>query len=80
MLSHSSSMTASFGRHGVRLNSAIGERKVLINPRDAIVHDDLRILAHDAQNLSTGKRRADAVSVGPRVRGHDETATRPNFL
>jgi hypothetical protein len=44
------------------------------------MHDDFGILAHDAQDLATGKGRSDAVAVGPGVRGHDETAARPNFL
>jgi hypothetical protein len=43
------------------------------------VHDNFGLFAHHAQNLATGKGRADAVSIGPRVRGHDEAATRPNF-
>ena len=65
---------------GIGLNDAIGEGKVLVNARDAVVHDDFGVLAHDAQNLATGKGRANAVSVGPGVRGHHEAATRPNFL
>jgi hypothetical protein len=44
------------------------------------MHDDVGIFPHDPQNLATGKGRADAIAVGPGVRGHDETATRPNFL
>ena len=66
-------------RNGIGLNHAVGERKILVDTRDAIVHDNFGILAHHAQNLATGKGRADAVSIGPRVRGHDEAATRPNF-
>jgi hypothetical protein len=65
---------------GIGLNDTIGKGKVLINARDAIMHDDVGIFAHDAQDLATGKGRADAVAVGPGVRGHDKPATRPNFL
>ncbi len=68
------------GRNGIGLNHAVGERKILVDTRDAIVHDNFGIFAHDAQNLATGKGRADAVSIGPGVRGDDEPATRPNFL
>src|SRR5258708_17599163 len=67
-------------RNGFGLNHAIGEGKVLINTRDAIVHDDFGVFAHDAQNLAAGKGRTDAVSIGSGVRGYNEAATHPNFL
>src|SRR5271166_4827861 len=66
--------------YGVGLNGALGEWKILINARDAIMHDDFRIFAHNAQNLAARQGRANAVSIRPRVRGNDEAATRPNFL
>jgi hypothetical protein len=69
MLSHSSRMTAS-----------IGEGKVLVDTRDAVVHDDFGVFAHHAQDLATGEGGADAVPVGPGVRGHYEAAPRANFL
>jgi hypothetical protein len=65
---------------GIGPNDVIGEREVVINTWDPVMHDDFGILAHDAQDLATGKGRSDAVAVGPGVRGHDETAARPNFL
>jgi len=65
---------------GIGPNDVIGKGKVLVDSRNAIVHDDFGILPHDAQDLATGEGRADAVSIRPRVRGHDEAATRPNFL
>jgi hypothetical protein len=43
------------------------------------VYDDFGVFAHHAQDLATGQGRADAVSVGPDVRGHYEAATRANF-
>ena len=67
-------------RHSVRLNCAVSERQVLIDARYAVVHDDFRILAHGAQDLTAGKGRPDAVSIGPRVRSHHKTAARPNLL
>jgi len=63
----------------IGMNDAIGEGKALVDTRDAIVHDDFGIFAHDAQNLAAGEGRADAVSVGPGMRGHNEAAARPNF-
>ncbi len=38
----------------VGLNDALGERKVLVDSRHAIVHHDFSVLAHDPQNLATG--------------------------
>ena len=64
----------------IDLDDAIGEGKVLIDARHAIVHDDFGIFSHDAQDLAAGEGRADAVSVGTGVRSHHEAATRPNFL
>jgi hypothetical protein len=63
----------------IGLNDAMGEGKVLIDARDAIVHNDFGVLSHDAQDLATGKGRADGVSVGTGVRSHHQAATRPNF-
>ena len=42
-------------RYGIRPNGAIGKRQVLVNTRNAVVHDDFCILAHGAQNLTAGK-------------------------
>jgi hypothetical protein len=59
---------------------AIGKRKVLIDAGHAVVHYDLGVFSHDAQNLATGQGRADRVSIGPGVRGHDQAVTRANCL
>src|SRR5207302_6795949 len=64
----------------VGLNDAIGERKVLIDTRNAVVHDDFGVLAHHAQDLAAGQGRAYAVPIGPSVRGHHKTAACANFL
>jgi hypothetical protein len=63
----------------IGLNDAMGEGKVLVDAGDAIVHNDLGVLSHDAQDLATGEGGADGVSVGPGVRSHHDAATRPNF-
>ncbi len=62
------------------LNDAVREGKVLVDTGNAVVRDDFGVFPHDAQDLATGKGGANAVSVGPGVRGHDKAATRPNFL
>jgi hypothetical protein len=62
------------------MHGAIGEGKALVDTRHAIVHDDFGVFAHDPQNLSASQGRADAVSVGPGVRGHYEAASCANFL
>src|ERR1700721_1864111 len=49
--------------HGIRLNDPTRKRRVLINAGHSIMHDDLRVFAHDAQNLAAGESRSDAISV-----------------
>jgi hypothetical protein len=44
------------------------------------MHHNFGIFAHHAQDLPTGKRRADAISIGPGVRGDNKTLARPDFL
>jgi hypothetical protein len=41
-------------RHGIRLNYQISKGKILVDARDAVMHDHDCILPHDPQNLSAG--------------------------
>ncbi len=65
---------------GIGVNDAIGKGKGVVDTRDAIVHDDLGLFAHEAKDLAEGECGADAVSVGAGVRGHHEPASRSNLL
>jgi hypothetical protein len=62
------------------LYGAIGEGKVLVFTGNAIVHDNFDVLSHDVQYLAQREGGADAVSVGSRVRSHDESLTSANLL
>src|SRR5581483_11219139 len=58
--------------HPIRMHNPVGKRQGPVNAGNGIMHDHFGFLAETAQNLSTGKSRADRIAVGTGVRGQDE--------
>jgi len=59
--------------HTVCLHNLIGKRQGAINAGDSVVQNDIRLLAHFAQNLAAGERRSDGIAIGTRVRREHES-------
>ena len=45
-----------------------------------MVHHNFGFFPHHAEDLATGQRRSDTVSIRTGVRSHHKPVTRPNFL
>src|SRR5579864_1812730 len=66
--------------HPLSLNHSLSERQLLIYTRNAVAKDDLRLFSQTAQNFTAGKRRANRVTVRPRVRRQNESLALRNLL
>jgi hypothetical protein len=56
----------------VGLDNFVGEGKRTINARNAVVQNDIGLLAHGPQDLAAGKGGANGVTIGTRVRSEHE--------
>src|ERR1035437_10768100 len=54
------------------LQHRIAEGQRAVDARNAIAEDDVRLLAHAAQNLAAGQRRPDGIAIWPGVRRENE--------
>jgi len=63
-----------------RMNNAFRLRQHLVDDRDTITHDYLGALAHLAQDLGKGQRRAYGIAIRARVRCNQKTPALFNFL
>ena len=53
---------------------ALLDQILAVNPGDAVAQNHLSFLAHGEQNLATGERRSNRVTIGPRVRSQQKAA------
>jgi hypothetical protein len=58
--------------YAIRLHHFVGKRQRTVDARNAIVQNDIRLLAHGAKHLAAGQRRSDGVAVGPGMRRQHE--------
>ncbi len=58
----------------------VGKGQRAVDAGNTVAQDHARLLAHAAQNLAAGQRRADGIAVGPRMRGQNKRLSSPDLI
>src|SRR5579859_6751619 len=65
--------------HAIRLYDFVSEGERAVDAGNAVVQDDIGLLAHGAQNLTASQRGTDGVAIGTGVRSQHETLVLPDL-